>query len=191
MVRHIHPNVHSSSTLFTVTKIWEKLCPPTVECIKIWYIYITAVVQSLSHVQLFARTWTAARQASQSFTIFQSCICVCLGTKSLQSCPILCDPMDHSPPGPSVPGILLARILKWLAVPSFRDRPDPEIEPVSPTSYTLATKFFTTNTTGSISGSGRSLEEDMNNPLKYSCQENPMDRGAGQATVHGIAKSQT
>ena len=29
------------------------------------------------------------------------------------------------------------------------------------------------------------------NPLQYSCQENPMDRGAWRATVHGVAKSQT
>ena len=38
--------------------------------------------------------------------------------KSLQSCPTLCDPMDCSPPGPSVHGILQARILKWVAIPS-------------------------------------------------------------------------
>ena len=36
--------------------------------------------------------------------------------KSLQSCPTLCDPMDSSPPGSSVPGILQARTLKWVAV---------------------------------------------------------------------------
>ena len=40
--------------------------------------------------------------------------------KSLQSCLTLCDPMDHSPPGSSVHGILHARIVKWVAVPSFR-----------------------------------------------------------------------
>ena len=33
--------------------------------------------------------------------------------------------------------------------------------------------------------------EDDGNPLQYSCLENPMDRGAGWATVHGVAKSQT
>ena len=36
--------------------------------------------------------------------------------KSLQSCPTLCDPIDSSPPGASVPGILQARILEWAAV---------------------------------------------------------------------------
>ena len=44
---------------------------------------------------------------------------------------------------------------------------------------------------GSIPGSGRSPGEEHDNPLQYSCLENPMDRGARQATVHGIAKSQT
>ena len=36
--------------------------------------------------------------------------------KSLQSCPTLCDPIDGSPPGSSVPGILHARILEWVAI---------------------------------------------------------------------------
>ena len=40
--------------------------------------------------------------------------------------------------------------------------------------------------TGSIPGSGRSLREGYGNPLQYSCLEDPMDRGAWQATVHGI-----
>ena len=40
--------------------------------------------------------------------------------KSLQSCPTLCDPINGSPLGSSVPGILQARILKWVAT-SFSD----------------------------------------------------------------------
>ena len=42
--------------------------------------------------------------------------------------------------------------------------------------------------TGSIPGSGRSLERGHGNPLQYSCLENPMDRGAWQAIVHRVAK---
>ena len=38
--------------------------------------------------------------------------------KSLQSCPTLCDPIDSSPPGPTVPGILQARTLEWVAISS-------------------------------------------------------------------------
>ena len=37
-----------------------------------------------------------------------------------QSCPTLCNPMDYSPPGSSVHGVLQARILKWIAIPFFR-----------------------------------------------------------------------
>ena len=36
--------------------------------------------------------------------------------KSLQSCPILCDPIDGSPPGSPIPGILQARTLEWVAI---------------------------------------------------------------------------
>ena len=44
---------------------------------------------------------------------------------------------------------------------------------------------------GSIPGLGKSLGEGDGNPLRYSCLENPMDRGAWQATVHGVAKTRT
>ena len=44
---------------------------------------------------------------------------------------------------------------------------------------------------GLIPGSGRSPGEGNGNSLQYSCLENPMDRGAWWATVHGVAKSQT
>ena len=40
-------------------------------------------------------------------------------------------------------------------------------------------------------GSGRSAGEGNGNPLQYSCLQNPMDRGAWQATVHGVAESWT
>ena len=43
---------------------------------------------------------------------------------------------------------------------------------------------------GSIPRSGRSPGEGNGNPLQYSCLENFMDRGAWQATVHGVTKSQ-
>ena len=44
--------------------------------------------------------------------------------------------------------------------------------------------------TGSIPGSGRSPGGGKDNPLQYSCLENPMDGGAWQATVTGVTKSQ-
>ena len=48
-----------------------------------------------------------------------------------------------------------------------------------------------TGNAGSVSGLGWSPGVGNGNPLQYSCLENPMDRGAWQATVHGVAKSQT
>ena len=48
-----------------------------------------------------------------------------------------------------------------------------------------------TGNMGLISGLGRSPGKGNGHPLQYSCLENPMDRGAWQATVHGVAKSQT
>ena len=48
-----------------------------------------------------------------------------------------------------------------------------------------------TGDVGSIPGSRRSPGEGHDNPLQYSCLENPMDRGAWWATVLRVAKSQT
>ena len=60
-----------------------------------------------------------------------------------QLCSTLCDPMDYSPPGSSIHGILQARILE-LPHPPPGDLPDPGIEPMSPA---LAGGFFTTSAT--------------------------------------------
>ena len=98
-------------------------------------------VQSLSRVRLFVTPWTAAHQASLSIINSQSLpklmsielvmpsnhliLCCPLlllpsihmvhAAKSLQSCPTLCDPIDDTPPGSAIPGILQARTLEWVA----------------------------------------------------------------------------
>ena len=64
----------------------------------------------------------------------QVCVCVCV---SAQSCPTLYYPMDYSLTGSSIHGILQARILEWVAMPSSRDPPDPGIQPLSPASPSL------------------------------------------------------
>ena len=58
-------------------------------------------VQRCEHPQL---VWSQGRAAAAA------------ATKSLQSCPTLCDPIDGSPPGSPVPGILQARTLEWVAI---------------------------------------------------------------------------
>ena len=43
-------------------------------------------------------------------------LCAAAAAKSLQSCPTVCDPIDGSPPGFPIPGILQARVLEWGAI---------------------------------------------------------------------------
>ena len=68
--------------------------------------------------------------------------CVCMCTKSLQSCPTLCDPVDSSPPGSSSHGILQARILEWVAMPLSREFSGSRMEPLSQASPALAGGFL-------------------------------------------------
>ena len=62
----------------------------------------------------------------------------CLRAKALQSCLTLSDTLGCSPPGSSVHGILQARVLGWVAMPSSRDLHYPETESESLTSPALA-----------------------------------------------------
>ena len=69
--------------------------------------------------------------------VLHTSICMCTRVVVVivsvaQLCSALCDPMDCSPPGSSVHGILQARILEWVAFPSPGDLPDPGIKPRSP-----------------------------------------------------------
>ena len=48
--------------------------------------------------------------------IYNSCTAAAAAAKLLQSCPTLCDPIDGSPPGSRIPGILQARTLEWVAI---------------------------------------------------------------------------
>ena len=63
----------------------------------------------LSHVVGGFFTTSASWEA-----LYPLCVCVCVWVA--QSCPILCDPMDYSPPSSSVHGILQAGILEWVAI---------------------------------------------------------------------------
>ena len=91
------------------------------------YTYVHACM--LSHFgcgRLRATLWTVAHQAplSMGFSrqVWQSQIhiCACLHVESLRLWPAPCNPMDCSPPGSSVHGILQARILEWVTMPSSR-----------------------------------------------------------------------
>ena len=65
----------------------------------------------------------------------------------LQLCPPLCTPMDCSPPGSAVQGILQARVLEWVAVSSSRGPSQPRAQTRFPVSPVLAGGFLTTGAT--------------------------------------------
>ena len=84
-------------------------------------------VKSLSCVQLLVTTWTAAYQAAPSMGFSRQehwsgvplpslMLYAAAAAKSLQLCPTLCDPIDGSPPGSPIPGILQARTLEWVTI---------------------------------------------------------------------------
>ena len=80
----------------------------------------------LSLVQLLATPWIVSRQAPLVHSISKARIlAAAAAAKSLQSCPALCDPIDDSPLGSSVPG-------SGLPFPSPGNLPHPGIEPMSP-----------------------------------------------------------
>ena len=72
---------------------------------------------------------------------------VCVQAKSLQSCLTLCRPIDYSPPGSSIHGILQARILEWAVIPPSKGSSWPRDQTRSLLSPALAGRFFTTSTT--------------------------------------------
>ena len=82
-------------------------------------------------IQVYARTSNAEEAEVEQF---------CEDLQDAQSCPTLCGPMDCSPPGSSVHGILQARILEWVAISFSRGSSQPRDQTwVSP----IAGKFFT------------------------------------------------
>ena len=70
-----------------------------------WVIFHCVYVPQLSYP--FVYQWTSR---------LLPCPAATAAAKSLQSCPTLCDPIDGSPPGSAVPGILQARTLGWVAI---------------------------------------------------------------------------
>ena len=87
------------------------------ECIplpKRWMVgFGTGTQYSITSKRLinFKESCSPAKQP-QNVVFLEMCVCA----KSPQLCPALCDPMDYSPPGSSVHGILQASILEWVAM---------------------------------------------------------------------------
>ena len=72
-------------------------------------IHITVIVNFSYHVHYIPRSYLPF---NCRFVFFMTAAAA--AAKSLQSCPTLCDPIDSSPPGSAVPGILQARTLEWV-----------------------------------------------------------------------------
>ena len=66
----------------------------------------------MNHKRIFLST----RTHTKHYILYNSVKLHSAAAKSLQSCPTLCDPIDGSPPGSPVPGILQARALEWVAI---------------------------------------------------------------------------
>ena len=94
--------------------------------------YLYSSLQIVSSVPLF---WTPH-------------IWVMLCAKSLQSCLTLRDPMDCSPPGSSIHGILQTKILEWVAMPSSRGSSRPRNQTRVSCSSSVADRFFTNELPG-------------------------------------------
>ena len=106
-----------------------------------------------------------------------------------QSCPTLRDPIDYSPPGSSVHGIFQARVLELGAI-AFSELAIFQYKIGFP-GDSDGKESCNAGDLGLIPVLGRSLREGIGYPLQYSCLENSIDRGAWQAIVHGVTKSQT
>ena len=73
------------------------------------------VLLALQGRWVFGSLFCNLRPEFAPYSFFVFC-CSATAAKSLQSCPTLCDPIDGSPPGSPVPGILQARTLEWVAI---------------------------------------------------------------------------
>ena len=62
--------------------------------------------------------WMGRTKSKGLQTCVSTAAAAAAAAKLLQSCPILCDPIDSSPPSSAIPGILQARIPEWVAFPS-------------------------------------------------------------------------
>ena len=91
------------------------------------------VAQMVKRLSTMRETWVRALgwedPLEKEMAIHSSTAGAAAAAKSLQSCLTVYDPIDSSPPGLSVPGILQARTLEWVAISFSRDLPNPGLFP--------------------------------------------------------------
>ena len=98
--------------------------------------------------------------------------CLGAGTMCLvtQLCPTLYDPMDCSPPGSSVHGILQARILEWVAIPLSRGSSSPRDQTQVSCVSCIEGRFFTTELLGKQQSIKQEKKKAPISPRWHSCQ---------------------
>ena len=111
---------------------------------------------------------------------------------ALQLCPTLCDPIDGSPPGSPIPGILQARTLEWVAIffcNAWKWKVDRLLSYVGfPSGSVGKESACKAGDPGSIPGSGRSLEKGMATHSSGLAWTIPWTEEPGGATVRGGLK---
>ena len=177
-------------------------------------------MQLLSHVQIFATPWTAARQASLSITNSQSLLKL-MSIKSVMPsnhlCTIvLCTVYNGAPYFKKSSLCVYFNVLALNYIVGKYVIYERKICPIVHVQCYLQeiiiavwstcaviwwclhlggsdgkASAYSVGDLGSIPGSGRSSGEGNGNPLQYSCLENAMDGGVWYATVYGVEKSQT
>ena len=114
------------SALFTITRTWKQPRFPLIDewVEKMWYIYMMECYSSIKKKKQKKQISVSFIKCVNLQPVVQSGVnqkeknkyIIMHAAKSLQSCPTLCDPIDGSPPGSPVPGILQARTLEWVAI---------------------------------------------------------------------------
>ena len=114
------------AALFTVAKTWKQpKCPLTGEWIKkMLYIYTMEYYSTIkmNEIMLFEETWVdleiiiLSKVSQKEKDKYHMIFLHAAAAMSLQLCPTLCNPIDSSPSGSTIPGILQARTLEWVAI---------------------------------------------------------------------------
>ena len=114
------------TTLFAKCEIWT--APNCLQSVKdrVHYRLLFFLLFILANLESYLLRWLGVEifyKQRKECKYFKSFISLMVqlssadtAAKSLQSCPTLCDPIDGSPPGSAVPGILQARTLEWVAI---------------------------------------------------------------------------
>ena len=131
-------------------------------------------MKSLSHVRLPATPWTSAHQALPSMGYSRQ--------EYWSGVPVFSLHLQYRRP----------QFASWVGkFPEKRDRLPTPVFMAFPGGSDSKESTCNAGDLGLVPGLGRSPGGGHGNPFSYSCLENPMDRGAWEATAHGVTKSRT